>query len=137
MIYRGIEDIFGNIWQFVDGINIKDYQTYICYDKNQYASDKFDGCYQPIGYVNAKTDGNWISKLGYDASNPLIAFPVETNGTPNTHITDMYNSNSGSRIALVGGVFLWNIRCGFWYWNFFESSTVSQGGMCARLIKTN
>ncbi len=90
MIYRGIENIYGNIMQFIDGINIKDYQAYVCYDKRQYESDKFDGCYQLIGYVNANTNGRWISKLGYDMTNPLVAFPVETNGRGTNYVTDYY-----------------------------------------------
>jgi hypothetical protein len=32
MIYRGIEDIYGNVWELVDGINIQNNQTYICYN---------------------------------------------------------------------------------------------------------
>ena len=39
MIYRGVENIFGNIWQFVDGLGIKDYQAYICYE-----NPKMQGC---------------------------------------------------------------------------------------------
>ncbi len=142
MIYRGIEDIFGNIWQFVDGINVKDYQAYICYDKNQYEVDKFDGCYQPLGYVNAKTADNWISKLGYDPNNSLIALPIETNknSTPyltNSYITDSYGSNSGNRIALVGSSLNSGFTGGLFHLSVRDTSSVVYISRGSRLLKTS
>ena len=53
MIYRGIEDIFGNVWQVVDGINIKDNVTYINYNPATYAVDTFDGDYKALSYINS------------------------------------------------------------------------------------
>ncbi len=137
VIYRGIEDIFGNMWQFVDGINIKDNQAYICYNKNQYESDKYDGCYEPIGYINSSSTGVYISKLGYDPNNSLISLPVETNGSENTYITDYYYSDSGNRIALVGGNFTYAFRAGWWTWAFNNSSSNVTAVHGARLLKTN
>ncbi len=137
MIYRGIEDIFGNIWQFVDGINIKDYQAYICYDKNQYASDKFDGCHQAVGYANSNANNQWVSKLGYDTIHPLIAFPTETNGNSSTHMTVQYWSQSGNRIALVGGSWAHTLRGGLWCWYVNNASSSSGGSLGARLLKIN
>ena len=137
VIYRGIEDIFGNIWQFIDGMNINNYQAYICYDKNQYEVDKYDGCYQRLGYVNANTYNKWISKLGYDSSNPLIALPLETNGNSNTYISDNYFSYDGSRVALVGGLWGDGLMCGLWSWDSLEASSYSSVYFGARLLKTS
>jgi len=135
MIYRGIENIYGNIMQFIDGINIKDYQAYVCYDKRQYESDKFDGCYQLIGYVNANTNGRWISKLGYDMTNPLVAFPVETNGTSNTYMTDQYLSQPGNRIARVGGLWNNNALVGLWNFNLGAKSSDANSFYGSRIVK--
>ena len=85
MIYRGIEDIFGNIWQFVDGINIKDRKAYICYDSNKYAVDTFSGSYKALGYTNATANG-FASKLGYDSAKPKVALTTESAGTRDTNI---------------------------------------------------
>ena len=81
IIYRGIENIFGNIWQFVDGINLKDYQAYICYDPSEYVSDKFTDPYKELGYMcfkpaeGASTTARegYATKLGYDSLNPLVS----------------------------------------------------------------
>lgn len=100
MIYRGIEDIYGNVWQFVDGINIKDYKAYVSQNSMDYAVDKFDGSYKALGYTNFSTSGQYQSAVGYDANNPLINFPTAGGGASNTYMTDYYWCAEGNRIAL-------------------------------------
>lgn len=102
VIYRGVEDIFGNIWQFIDGINISNYQAYVCYDSSKYAVDTFDGDYCQLGYINANANG-YISKIGYDENHPLILLPIEIEGSDNTGICDYCYSSEGNKIVIVGG----------------------------------
>ena len=123
MIYRGIEDIYGNTADFLDGINIKDYQAYINYDFTTYKSDTFDGNYKALGYINKSLgdDGGrgWITKLGYDSNNPLIGLPTEID-TTNTDlnnppgIKDAYFGNSGDTILVVGGAYDISNYAGLW-----------------------
>ena len=101
MIYRGIEDIYGALWQFVDGINIKDYKAYISQNSNDYAVDKFDGSYKALGYTNCSTTGQYQSAVGYDANNPIIDFATAVGGDSNTYMKDYYWCAEGNRIALV------------------------------------
>ena len=101
MIYRGIEDIYGALWQFVDGINIKDYKAYISQNSNDYAVDKFDGSYKALGYTNCSTTGQYQSAVGYDANNPIIDFATAVGGASNTYMTDYYWCAEGNRIARV------------------------------------
>ena len=138
VIYRGIEDIFGNIWQFVDGINVKDYQAYICYDRNQYEVNKFDGCYQPIGYVNANQNG-YISKLGYDANNSLVALPIETLSkdsiNKNKNICDVCEPAAMSTFLIVGGYYNSGAYSGLWYYAPNNVYTFYHQGIGSRLLK--
>ena len=123
MIYRGIEDIYGNTADFLDGINIKDYQAYINYDFTTYKSDTFDGNYQSLGYVNKSLGDNggfgYITKLGYDSNNPLIGLPTEID-TTNTDtnnpsgIKDAYVGSSGDKILVVGGAYSYSYTAGLW-----------------------
>ena len=133
MIYRGMEDIYGNGWQFVDGINIRGNRAYICYDPSQYESDKFDGCYQKLGYVNSSTDG-LITQLGYDKNHPLVGLPIETGGTESTYIPDQYWQNSGDRIVRAGGLWYDVSRAGFWSIIYRTSSEIYPSNI-ARLLK--
>ncbi len=137
VIYRGIEDIFGNVWQFIDGINVKDYQTYICYDKKEYEINKYDGCYQPVGYTYTSSNLNYISKLGYDIKHSIVALPIESNGTKYTHMSDYFQSQAGSYISVVGGCWNNDLGAGLWSWYLQANSLSMDNGKSARLLKTN
>lgn len=134
--YRGIEDIFGHMWQHIDGLNIKDYQAYICKDPNSYANDKFDAPYEKIGYVNAETSDSYIKKLGYDEKYPEVALPTEVAGSSSTGACDNYWCSSGNRIAYVGGHFsnYWALG-GFFAWSCCNASSHSYWSCGARLLK--
>lgn len=136
VIYRGIEDIFGNIWQFIDGINIKDYITYICYDSDKYAVDTFSGSYKAVGYTNASVNA-FASKLGYDSANPMVAMTTEAVGSSDTNMCDYYYQNSGNRIARVGGAWAHSMGAGLWCWNVSNDSSDAWADIGARLLKTS
>ena len=136
IIYRGIEDIFGNLWQFVDGLNIRNNKTYICYDSNKYAVDTFSGSYKAVGYNNASANG-YASKLGYDSANPMVAITTDSTGSSDTNMCDYYYQNSGDRIALVGGRWLYGGYCGLWCWTLNNTSADYNDYLGARLLKTS
>ena len=137
VIYRGIENIFGNVYNWIDGINIKDYQAYICRDPEQYISDKFETPYEKIGYVNSEEENQYIKKLGYDEKNPDIALPIEVGGGvgSSTGMCDSYHASTGNRVARVGGDFSYGASAGLWLWNCYSTSTSSGLSGGARLLK--
>lgn len=135
VIYRGIENIFGNMYHFVDGMNIKDYVAYICDDPTQYASDKFVAPYKAVGYTNLQTKDVYPNRLGYDENNPLVSLPIEANGSSGTGTCDYYYCATGNKIALVGGSFYNGLVAGLFYWNLDSTSTNSLWNFGARLLK--
>ena len=134
-IYRGIENPFGNVYQFLDGINIKDYVAYICYDPEYYAVDKFNDKYNAVGYTNANTSGAWAKKLGYDENNPLVGITTETGGSDSTNMCDQYWCNSGNRIVLVGGAFNGGTHSGLWAFNCNNTSGYATYHLGSRLLR--
>lgn len=135
VIYRGIEGIFGNIFQFVDGINIKDCQAYICYDPSQYVSDKFEEPYEILGYVNSKQEG-YGKILGFDINNPLIQFPTEIGGNSSSGTSDYYwCTATGNRVARVGGYLAGGAACGLWFWSLNGASSHATWSCGARVLK--
>ena len=144
MIYRGIEDIYGNNWDFLDGINIKDYQAYINYDFKTYKSDVFDGNYKALGYVNKSFGDNegfgWITKLGYDSNNPLIGLPTEVdiNNTDSNNpsgIKDAYEAAPGDKILIVSGPYASGNSAGLWFSEAYIGSDSDKSGVGSRLIR--
>ena len=135
MTYRGIENVFSNMWTAIDGLNIKDYVAYICDDPSQYASDKFVAPYKAIGYTNLETTSVYPSKLGYDENNPEVALPTEANGSSGTGTCDYYWCAEGNKIAFVGGVFDNGAYDGFFSWILNTGAGHSSWRCGARLLK--
>lgn len=134
MIYRGIENIFSNVWQFIDGITTVDRVSYICKEHLAYEDSKITEPYKKIGYTNANADG-YIKKIGFDSNEPLVRFPVEVGGNSSIGTSDYYNQNIQTRLALVGGGFYDGAYSGFWCCSFnggFSNSGVEIG--CRALI---
>lgn len=134
VIYRGIEDPYGNIWQFIDGINVKDHVPYVCYDSSKYAVDTFDGAYHALNFTMPSANG-YASKLGYDSNNPLMSLTAEASGSSTTNMCDYYYQNDGNRIALVGGAWSYGTGAGLWCWHFHWSGTGYDTYVGARLLR--
>lgn len=137
VIYRGIENIFGNVFNWIDGLNIQNYQAYICRNPKEYISDKFEVPYIKLGYVNCNEKDMYIKKLGFDEKNPDIALPIEIGGGAGSSsgMCDFYYSSEGNRVALVGGSFLSGSSAGLWFWYCYYSSVTSSLNCGARLLK--
>ena len=134
VIYRGIEDPYGNIWQFIDGINIQNHKPYICYDANKYAVDTFTGSYHALNYAMPSANG-YASKLGYDSNNPLVSLTTEAAGSSTTNMCDYYYQQDGNRIALVGGAWYYAVAAGLWYWHVTWAGTDYYTVVGARLLR--
>lgn len=137
VIYRGIENIFGNVFNWIDGLNIQEYQAYICRNPEEYISDKFEAPYNKLGYVNCNERDMYIKKLGFDEKNPDIALPIEIGGGAGSSsgMCDFYTSSEGNRVARVGGLFAYGANAGLWFWFCYSSSTASSLICGARLLK--
>ena len=134
VMYRGIEDIFGNVYQLIDGININNGQAYVCDDYAKYQFEKYDGDYVQVGYKNS-TSGGYISKLGLDENHPLLMLPTECSGaSESTYVTDYYYYNSGAMAFRHGGSSSGGSYCGLFcaVCDFYASAPSSYYG--ARLL---
>lgn len=134
--YRGIENIFGHMWQHIDGLNIKDYIAYICKNPDSYQDDKFDAPYEKIGYVNEETTNSYIKKLGLDEKHSEVALPTEIGASSSTGACDTYWCAEGNRIAFAGGAFgsNWGMA-GFFAWYCNNPSGDAAWSCGARLLK--
>ena len=97
-----IEDWFGNMWQFRDGVNIQNRQHFCCNKRSSYADDTYTGDYQKLGYVCATNEG-YIKKMGFDSLHPEYEMPVEAGGGADSYVGDYYYSSEGGTLVLSGG----------------------------------
>ena len=133
--YRGIENPWGSLWQFVDGVNINDNQAWICNDFANYASNLFASPYEQLGYVNENTNGYAVD-MGHDADHPGVSLPISaTGGDYNKFYCDYYYRAAGQRIAFVGGRWSYGSDTGLSGWFLHYSSSIANLYIGGRLIK--
>ena len=78
-MYRGIENLWGNVYHFVDGINLQANQAWVCSTPASYASNLFASPYVQLSYANIATSG-YLEAMNYDANNPYAQFPKTVGG---------------------------------------------------------
>lgn len=129
--YRGIENLWGNVWQFVDGININEWRAWVCKDASQYVSNLFASPYEQLAYLNSNTNG-YVKYLGHDPVLPFTNFPIDVSAN---YYRDYYYQSSGQRIAIVGGHWHYGGYAGLWTWLLNNSSAVTYVNLGGRLLK--
>ena len=133
-VYRGIESPWGDMWQFVDGVNITDQQAWICKNADQYASNVFTSPYEKVGYVNGNTNG-YLKYKGFDKIYPFAELPKEVGGDSATYYSDYYYQSTGQRIARVGGDWSDGSYVGLSSWSLNYSSSSANASFGGRLLK--
>ena len=117
MSYRGIENFFGNIWKFVDGININNNVPYVCNIDTDFADDTVAN-YTDLGVTLVAADG--YQKYLEQQSRGFL--PASIGGESNTYITDYYYQSSGWRVGVLGGYANGGAKAGFAYWSLYYAS---------------
>ena len=100
--YRHMENLWGNINVWVDGINISERVANISLIPSQYVDDTANN-YNTLTYTNANVNQEFIKRLGFDVNYPFAQICVEGGGADGTYIPDRYYSNTGWRVLCVGG----------------------------------
>jgi len=131
--YRNIENLWGNINQWVDGINISERVANISLIPSQYVDDTANN-YNALSYTNANVNQQFIKRLGFDVNYPFAQICVEGGGANGTYIPDRYDSNTGWCVLCVGGHWAAGSSAGlFHFFSDADSSLVGTGVGC-RLI---
>ena len=133
-VYRGIESPWGDMWQFVDGVNITEFQAWVCRNADQYTSNVFASPYEKVGYVNGNANG-YLKYKGFDKLYPFAEFPKEVGGDSTTYYSDYYYQATGQRIALVGGSWIYGSDDGLSFWDLHNSSAGAYADVGGRLLK--
>lgn len=123
--YRGIENPFGNVWKWCDGINFDTEKIYVCEDPEYYADDKYDAPYTYMGSRVIK--GGYIKTVTPFAKQMLLGFVNEVGADAATYYCDYTWHNDGVGTVLrCGGGWGDNVLAGNWYWG--GGSTASDTG---------
>lgn len=132
--YREIENPWGSIYEFIDGVNINERQAWVCRTPADYASNVFAAPYEQLSYVNGSVDGYSIA-MGFDVAHPFAEFPITVGGGGTTYYSDYYYQAIGQRIALLGGFWALGTAAGLSCWLLAFASSATGIIFGARLIK--
>ena len=138
--YRGEENLWGNIWTWLDGINhyakdadtdtvfVKGYGTM----KDNTSSDGYStldaGVVRGYGYLSA---------FGYNEEFDYLFLPAEHNGASNSPIGDYIWNNTtslGFLIAILGGRWNDGSSCGAWDLYLYDASSIRKRYVGGRLL---
>ena len=97
--YRGIENFYGNIWPWVDGINIKNLGVYLC-TKGMFQSDKFDTNYVNTGIV-LPNSSNYVQSLAYSEKYDFAFLPAAVGSS--AKFDYFWQNGNGNFVARLGG----------------------------------
>ena len=99
MTYRGIENFFGHMWKWVDGISISSNVPYVT--NNQPFTDNTAANYTYLEVTLSNVNGyqNTLTQI----SRGFLPLTTGAPASTTTKITDYYWQTSGWRVAILGG----------------------------------
>jgi hypothetical protein len=108
--YRGEENPFGNLWKWVDGINVNNGTTFaegdtgtIYVADHDFADNTDKEPYTEIGFSSVYLAWSYISAFGYSEDGDWLFFPTEGKGNSSLPVGDCGQViNPGWRVAVFG-----------------------------------
>lgn len=134
--YRGIENFYGNVWQWVDGINIKANNNPWIAD-HDFASDTFVHPYADTGLTLAATNG-YPTALANVPALDYSFLPSAVNGTGSAtkYLCDYYYQTVGNKTVRFGGQMNAGDFAGAFGWRLDTASNLVARDLGARLARS-
>lgn len=118
--YRGEENLWGNIWTFVDGMNINAKGIHKLYVADHaFADSVLDGAYKDTGITLAKANG-YVSAFGYNEAFDWLFVTSEVLGNSSLPVGDYFWQNhtyNAVMIALLGASWTSGASAGAFCWD--------------------
>lgn len=136
VVWRGIEGLWGNVWEWVDGVNWNDGTYYVCNDPSKYADDTATN-YTQLSFTGATNwSSSYITTEGLDTgSNAHVMLPSAAgSGSETTYQCDACWSSTGWRVFPHGGYWAGGSLCGLFAAYLYSASSPSDTSFGSRLL---
>lgn len=136
VVWHGIEGLWGNVWEWVDGVNQNNGIRYVCNDPSKYADNTATN-YTALSFKGAT---NWssvyITQEGLDTDgNPHVMLPSAANGgSETTYFCDGCWSTTGWTVLMNSGLWLDGSKCGLFTTDLHLDSSDSSSHIGSRLL---
>ena len=135
--YRGEENLWGNIWTFVDGMNINAKGIHKLYVADHaFADSVLDGAYKDTGITLAKANG-YVSAFGYNEAFDWLFVTSEVLGNSSLPVGDYFWQNhtyNAVMIALLGAHWNYGAAAGAFCWAVYYAPSYRDRYVGARPV---
>ena len=128
MTYRGIENFYGNVWKWVDGINVYNNIPYVTNNDSNFADDTTTN-YTNLNITLSNVDGYLVTLA--DINRGFL--PVSIGGSSSTYITDYYYQNTGWCVVTLGGYARYGTHAGAFAFSANTAASYSHVAIAGRL----
>lgn len=142
--YRGEENLWGNIWKWEDGLNIKNPSTFAADDgqvgvlyaaDHGFADDTGAAPYEDTGIRVPYVSWSYISAFGYSEAYDWLFVGVEGKGNSSVPVGDcVQNVNPGWRVARSGAGWYNGGNAGVFCLNLYDSAGGRHRGISGRSV---
>lgn len=137
MSYRGEENFFGNIWKWIDGINIYNNNVGdVFIADHDFKDSANNGSYQDAGITIAGTNG-YVSAFAYSADFDWLFIASETTGSSSLPVGDYFWQNkaySTYTVAKLGGYWADGLTAGGFNWSVANAVSRRYRNVGGRLL---
>lgn len=120
--YRGIENPWGNVRKWCDGITFAIEKVYICLDPEKYISENTAMPYVYVG--DRPTASSWIKAIEYFDKFPVLGYAKDVSGgSSTTYYADYCYYNPSGTVLYCGGDWDYGTAAGLWLWNGYNSAS--------------
>lgn len=139
--YRGEENPYGNIWKWVDGINVQNPSPFaagqhgkVYVADNGFADNVSESPFKDTGICPAYGEG-YVSAFGYSEEFDWLFIPTEHTGNTSLPVGDyVWNNNPGWRVAPVGGNWNDGAKAGTFCWYLHDDASYRSRDIGGRLV---
>ena len=135
--YRGEENLWGNIWTWLDKVNIlaKGQNEVFVHEIGATVADDTTTGYKSLGYHWSHSNG-YQSAFGIDPEHPELLIPTEASGSDvftGNFVWQNYTYN-GFLVARLGGIWDSGSGCGGFCWSLDDASSSRGRTIGGRLV---
>ena len=134
--YRGEENFFGNIWKWIDGINIYNYGVGSVHIADHSFADGSVDHYEDAGITICGANG-YVSAFGYNEDFDWLFIVSECSGDSALPVGDYFYQNKVAEywtVAILGGGWSYGAYAGGFYWGVYDAASYRGRTFGGRLL---
>lgn len=128
--FFGIEDIFGNVNDWCDGVTLSGSTVYSTVNPSLFS----DGTSNMINSGTRATAGGYVNKLNYSTAQPFMNYTSATSGSETTYYCDISYYKSSGVVLFVGGYKGSSSSAGLWCLGGDNAADFSHFDVGGRLV---